>query len=126
MSAVLDTSVLIGLEQGRLPRLDVPADAVLSVLTLEELWLGVRASGAEVLDERRRTFRLASTSFVILPVDERAAVASADIRAEGRERGRRYQLGDSLIAGTARVHGLPLYTQDEGMLGMTGVDVRVV
>jgi len=33
---------------------------------------------------------------------------------------------DSLIGATARVHGLVLFTQDEDMVGMLGVDVRLV
>lgn len=125
MSVLLDTSVLVAVEQQR-PLAPVPADALLSVLTLEELWLGVLQARDDVLDARQRTYRQATEVFTALPVDLDVARACADIRAEGRQRGRRYELADSLIGATARVHGLPLYTQDEGMRGMLGVDVRVV
>lgn len=126
LNALLDTSVLVGFEQRRLAPGRVPADAALSVLTLEELWLGVLTAVPAALPDRRATYDVAVRSFVALGVDDAVALACADIRGEGRRRGRRYAPVDSLIAATARVHGLPLYTQDDGMVGMLGVDVRVV
>lgn len=125
VSVLLDTSVLIGVEQQRAVG-PVPPDAVLSVMTLEELWLGVLQAEPDLRALRQQTYRQAANAFAALPVDVSVARTSADIRAEGRRRGRRYGLADSLIAATARLHAVPLYTQDEGMLGMLGVDVRVV
>ena len=126
MTVLLDTSVLIGLEAGRLPPGAVPGLAALSVVTLEELYLGVLQAEREAAALRRRTWSEARTGFDLLPVDAEVATTSAQIRADGRGRGRRYGLADSLIAATARVHGMAVYTQDEGMVGMVGVDVRVV
>lgn len=96
------------------------------MLTLEELWLGVLTAPPQALPDRRATYDVAVRSFVALAVDGTVALACADIRGEGRRRGRRYAPVDSLIGATARAHGLPLYTQDEDMVGMLGVDVRVV
>ena len=83
-------------------------------------------SAPEAAARRSRTYDRARSGFELLAVGADVAVACAEIRAEGRSRGLRYQAFDSLIGATARVHALPLYTQDEGMAGMAGVDVRVV
>lgn len=126
MSALLDTSLLVGVEQGRVARADVPGDGAVSAVTLEELWLGVLRSDGAVQAGRRRTYLSVSSLYEVLAVDDRVATACAEIRADGRARGVRYAPFDSLIGATARTHALALYTQDEGMLGMLGVDVRVV
>ena len=126
MTGLLDTSVLVGLEQRRLTTEALPAQASVSVLTLEELWLGVLMAAPDRRDDRRTTYALAAARFHVLAVDVVVARTSAQIRAEGRGRGRRYDLADSLIAATALVHELSVYTQDAGMLGMLGVDVRLV
>lgn len=126
MSPVLDTSVLVGIENGRLTAVDLPEQGSVCVVTLEELYLGVLSVVGSAAVKRRDTYDKAISSFEILPVDVTVARSSAEIRAEGRTRGVRYSALDSLIAATARVHGLQLLTQDAGMLGMLGVDVRVV
>lgn len=124
--ALLDTTVLVGVETGRLDVADLPDQGSISAVTLEELYLGVLHSSGDVLAQRSHTYELASSAFPVISVDAAVARACAQIRAAGRARGRRYQLGDSLIGATARVHGLPLLTQDSRMVGMLGVDVRVV
>ena len=126
MTGLLDTSVLVGLEQGRLSPVLLPAQASICVVTVEELWLGVLRADAAVAPRRRETYRRAVQVFVAMEIDVAVAQMSAVLRAEGRSRGQRYALADSLIGATARVHGLTLYTQDEGMAGMIGVDVRLV
>ena len=126
MTILLDTSVLIGIENGHLLAGRLVEPAVVSAVTLEELFLGVLRAEVPDRGPRRRTFDQASHFFVALPVDAAVARTCAEIRAAGRARGRRYQLADSLIGATARVHGLALVTQDEGMLGMLGVDVQVL
>ena len=126
MTVLLDTSVLVGIEQGRLTPAQVSGDGAVSVVTLEELWLGVLRTPAPVQPRRRQTFEQTLGLYALLPVDAEVARACAEIRAEGRGRHVRYAPFDSLIGATARVHGLPLLTQDTGMLGMVGVDVRVV
>ena len=126
MNVLLDTSVLVGVETGRLEAEQFPDHAALSVVTLEELYLGMLRAGPHAMDQRRRTYVQARVEFDLLAVDAEVALACAQIRAEGRDRGVRYAPFDSLIGATARVHRLPLYTQDEGMVGMIGVDVQVV
>lgn len=126
MRPLLDTSILVGVETDRLSADTLPDDGLLSVITLEELYRGVLAATGDVLAKRRFTFERATSSFEVLEVSRQVSLTCAEIRAEGRARGQRYELADSLIGATARVHGLPLYTQDAGMAGMLGVDVRVV
>lgn len=126
MSALLDTSVLVGVEQGRVGRRDLPEDAAVSAVTLEELWLGVLRGEGPPRAGRRRTFASVSALYDVLPVDGPVTILCAEIRAEGRGRGVRYAPFASLIGATARAHALSLYTRDEGMLGMAGVDVRVL
>lgn len=126
MSLLFDTSILIGIERGRLRPDDLPERASISVVTLEELYLGVLRSEAKAAAQRRRTYEHAMSYFEALPVDAAVGRTCAEIRAEGRARGVRYAPLDSLIAATARVHGLSMYTRDAGMVGMIGVDVRLV
>ena len=126
MSSLLDTSILIGVERARLRPDELPAHGLISVMTLEELYLGVLRSDPAASAQRRQTYEHAASGFEVLPVDVAVARTCAQIRAEGRRRRVRYAPLDSLIGATARVHGLPLLTQDEGMVGMLGVDVRVV
>lgn len=126
MNALLDTSVLVGVETGRLEPEQFPDEAALSVVTLEELYLGMLRAAPHAMDRRRRTYVQARADFDLLAVDADVALACAQIRAEGRDRGVRYTPCDSLIGATARVHRLPLFTRDEGMVGMLGVDVCVV
>ncbi len=123
---LLDTSILVGVEQRRVTSASVSADAAVSVVTLEELWLGVLVTPAPAQAKRQRTYDAAVALYEVLPVDEAVARVCAEIRAEGRSRKVRYAPLDSLIGATARVHGLPLVTRDEGMAGMLGVDVRLV
>ena len=126
VSALFDTSVFVALENGRLQVGAVPDVAMVSAVTIEELYRGVLVAGPEAARKRRRTYEHARSGFQVLAVDVEVAVTCAQIRDDGRRKAVRYTPFDSLIGATARVHGLPLYTQDEGMRGMLGVDVRVV
>jgi len=126
---LLDTSVVVALEVERaVGRL--PDEAALSVITLEELSLGVRMAehrGDAVLARRRQdTLDAVGARFEALPVTDAVALACAAIRAAGRQRGLRLAPFDALIAATAAVHGLPLYTQDAALARVPLVDVRLV
>ncbi len=127
--ALLDTSVVIGTEAGRRVG-ELPAESALSVITIEELSLGVRIAEAHERTEsavtRRATLDMVLANFEVLPVDRAAAEHSARIRAAGRLVNRRFGPLDALIAGTAAARGLPLYTQDAQLTAMEGVDVRLV
>lgn len=125
----MDTSVCVGLE-GHRGVVSLPDEAALSVITLEELALGVRMAQQRgdnaTARIRQATLDSLAAEFDVFPVDRRVAAACAVIRASGRLRGTRFPPFDSLIAATAVVFDLPLYTQDPQFAGMPGVDVRIM
>jgi predicted nucleic acid-binding protein len=111
--AIADTSVLVGLEAGR-----VDADSIgdyswaVSTITLGELRLGVlRAVGPDVTALRLETYQLAR-QFDPLPIDESVADSWARLIAKLRDAGRRMPINDSWIAATAIAHDVPVVTQD--------------
>lgn len=123
MSGLLDTSVIIGAEAGR-PVGELPALAAISVITLEELRLGVLLADTDAVTARRQaTLDRVAREFDPLPVDVRVARTCAELRAAARRSHRRIGPFDALIAATARVHDLALYTQDAGFEGLPGVEV---
>lgn len=129
MRGLLDTSVIVALETGR-PVGVLGEENAVSVITVEELALGVLMAEAradeEVAAGRRRTLAVVTRRFEALPVTRAVALASAEIRGTGRERGVRYTPLDALICATAAVHGLTLYTQDAELRDVPGVDVQLV
>lgn len=129
MRGLLDTSVLVALEVCGAPP-ELPDEAALSVISVEELALGVamaQARGDEAIAARRQeTLAAVLAAFVVLPVTSAVALESAALRARGRAAGVRYTPFDALICATAIVHGLALFTQDREMATVHGLDVRVV
>ena len=112
-NALLDTSVLIGIEAGRIDARQIPDGAAISVITLSELHLGVLA--ADDPDERGarlNTLLGAERLFDPIPVDDGVARRFAQIVHGLRRTKRRAPVLDALIAATALEHSLVLYTQD--------------
>jgi predicted nucleic acid-binding protein len=125
MEALLDTSFLVGPDPPEVAH--PPADAGISVLTLAELTLGVLL--AKTLKDR--TARLAVLSeieqrFDPVPVDGAVARAYAEIVAAARQRGARPRPFDALIAATALVHRVPVYTRDRDFLRFPEIRVELV
>jgi predicted nucleic acid-binding protein len=122
LRALADTSLLVGLEQGRIVPKTLPALAV-SVVTIGELKLGLLAAR----DNSIRALRLRTLQDALgldpLPVDDYVADAWAELRVALRSEGRRLEANDSWIAATAIAHGLPLVTQDRDYDGVPGLDV---
>jgi predicted nucleic acid-binding protein len=111
---IVDTSVVI--ELGQIDTADLPLELAVSAVTLAELAAGPHAT-ADPAERARRQDRLQRTeaTFEPLPVDGAAARAYgrvyAAVAAPGRKaRGRR--AFDLLIAATALVNELPLYTRN--------------
>jgi hypothetical protein len=126
VDGLIDTSVLIASEQGRALR-DHPDHAAISVMSLAELHAGVLAArDASTRARRLQTLASVENSFDPLPVDPNVARRFAELAVAAREDGRRAPVADLLIAATASVHGLPLYTQDGDFRGLPGVDVVLV
>lgn len=121
--ALADTSVFIGLENGRFDRDRMPTSAFVSVMTIAELRLGVLM--AEPLEDRAKrlaTLRLAE-SLNPLPIDDAVADAWATMVGRLRQAGRKVPVNDTWIAATAVAHHIPIATQDADYDGLPGVSV---
>lgn len=110
---VADTSVFVAAEQGRALGQPPAGDARVSVATLTELGLGVRRAQTAVLRSLRQATLARAQRFVPLTYDEAVADRLADILAAARDQGRRAGAMDAIIAATALVHGLTVWTQDD-------------
>ena len=124
---LMDTSVFIAAEQRRTLGQPPPGDARVSVATLTELDVGLRrARNEETRDVRRRTFASARR-FLFLPYDDSVAERLAAIVAAARDSGRRAGALDAIIAATALVHDLVVWTQDDDfdVLAELAPDLRV-
>lgn len=119
--SLADTSVFIGLEQGRISA--APGPLALSMVTIGELRLGVlNATEASIRAARLRTLQRALSAEPLV-IDDQVADAWAEMKVQLRAIGRRLTTNDSWIAATAIAHGLPLVTQDRDYDGVPGLDV---
>jgi predicted nucleic acid-binding protein len=110
-AGLLDTNVLILLE--RLDPDDLPAEPVISAVTLGELSVGpLVATDARERAARQARLQEVESVFEPLPFDAAAArtfgVVAAGLRGSGRKPAAR--AFDVLIAATAIANRLPLYT----------------
>jgi predicted nucleic acid-binding protein len=127
MKGLLDTSVIIALEQGRAVADErLPAESFLSVATLAELEVGVR----QAVDDRIRSRRSASLEsararHTILPINEAVASAYGYLVSTARRAGHKPEVQDACIAACAKVHGLAVYTQDADFHHLDVAVVRV-
>ncbi len=122
-SVLIDTSILIGLENRRFDLDAMPASAFVSVITVAELRLGVlTADSLEARARRLATLRLAE-SLEPLPIDDAVADAWATLVARLRTAGRKAPVNDSWIAATAIARQMPVATQDDDFAEMPGVSV---
>lgn len=107
---LLDTSVVIATEVE-----DLPAEVAISAATLAELHFGVHlAKDAATRALRLQRLSQIEANLAALPVDGLVARAYGEVAAVNFAAGRkvRTRVVDLLIAATARVHGLPLYTRN--------------
>lgn len=109
---LVDTSIFVAAEQGRGLGAPPDGDARLSVATLTELRVGVRRANDEPLRQLRAATFARARRFVALPYDERVAEQLADLLATTWAQGRRAGAMDAIIAATALVHDLVIWTQD--------------
>jgi predicted nucleic acid-binding protein len=122
--AVVDTSMLIGLEAARVDAARFAEyEFGVSVITLGELRLGVlQASGPEASARRLSTYQLAQR-FEPLTIDEAVSEAWALLVSRLRAANRRVPINNSWIAATAMAHKIPIVTQDSDYDAMTDVAV---
>src|ERR671937_1321529 len=108
-----DTSVFVAAEQRRSLGRAPEGEARISVATLTELGLGVQTAADEKLRRLRGTTLARAQRFVALPYDELVAARLADLLAAVRSHKRRAGAMDAIIAATALVHDLGIWTQDD-------------
>ncbi len=98
-----------------------------SSIVLHELEFGLRLLPA---GRRREGLQAVVARFVaeyadrILPLARREAEAAAELRVHAQRSGRVLHLGDALIAGTAKAHGLALATRN--VTDFDGLEVDVI
>lgn len=104
----------------------VPADLLVSVVTVAELRAGVLTA----TDVSSRDVRLATLSIAqaleALPIDDAVGAAWARLRVLLRDAGRRLPINDSWIAATALALRIPVVTQDDDYdeaAGIGGLEV---
>jgi predicted nucleic acid-binding protein len=119
---LLDTSVLIAIENGRSLRVEaMPETTAISVVTKAELRVGIfAAEDIEARDRRLMTFELAGR-LLALPVDEAVSRAWAQMRAYLAASGQSVGVNDMWIAATAAAHEIPVITQDGDFDALNGV-----
>ena len=108
-----DTSVFVAAEQRRSLGRAPDGEARISVASLTELGLGVHMAADEKLRQLRRTTLARAQRFIALPYDELVAARLADLVAAARSQKRRAGAMDAIIAATALVHDLEIWTQDD-------------
>ena len=117
---LLDTNVISELTKARpasqvVAFLEEQRDLWLSTVVLHELEFGVLLLPA---GQRQDRLRAALSAFIsayadrILPLDSAAAAWAAQFRAQARRSGETLDLGDALIAGTAKANGLAIATRN--------------
>ena len=102
-------------------------DLWLSSIVIHELDYGVQRMAH---GQRRASLQAGLLRFIagyedrILPVDRAAAEWAAEFRALAQRAGHALDLGDALIAGTAKIHSLAVATRNVKDFG--GLDIEVV
>jgi len=125
---VIDTNVIVLL--GRLRAEDLPAEPVVTAVTLAELSVGPLVTDDPV-ERAARQSRLQETesAFDPLPFDAAAARVFGRLASDVRRSGRalRPRAMDALIASIAVANDLPLYTcNPDDFTGMTELTLVVV
>lgn len=108
-----DTSTFIAAETGRDLGNVPPGKGRISVATLMELNLGVRSATDPATKELRETTLAKARKYVALAYDEAVAETLADLIHAARRKRRKAPAEDAIIAATALVHDLTVWTQDE-------------
>ena len=126
---ILDTSTVILLGRIADPA-ELPAEPVITAVTLAELSVGPLVAGDET-ERAARQARLqqAEADFDPLPFDAEAARAFGRVAASLRGVGRKVQARsyDAMIAAIAVANRLPLYTVNPAdFAGIDGLDLRAV
>lgn len=119
-----DTTVFIARESGRpFDRDALPGEIAVSVITIGELRAGVLAAVDVETRDRRLGTLTAALALQPVPVDDRVSESWAKLRLLLRDSDQRMPVNDSWIAATALSLGVPVVTQDDDYVDITGLDV---
>jgi predicted nucleic acid-binding protein len=124
---LVDTSVLIATDTGRPLDTDrLPAEMLVSVVTIAELHVGVHLT-SDIETRTRRIYAIADLGDVeVLDIDEDVSLQWARLRALLGPAARRTNVNDVWIAATAVRYDIPVVTQDadfDAMEGLAGLGV---
>ena len=122
--ALADTSLFIARESGRpLAQIELPDELAISVITLGELRAGVLTAA----DVATRAVRLATLTEAltvdVVEIDQAVAEMWARLRVMLRNGGFRMPVNDSWIAATAMALQVPVVTQDDDYVEVSGLSV---
>jgi predicted nucleic acid-binding protein len=119
-----DTSIFIARETGRpIESGALPDRLAVSVITIGELRAGVLAASTTDVRDRRLSTLTVALGLEPVPVDEAVAEAWAALRLRLRDEGVRMPVNDSWIAATAIALDVPVVTQDEDYVEVSGLSV---
>jgi predicted nucleic acid-binding protein len=122
--AIADTSVFIARESNRpIAEATLPDELAISVITVGELRAGVLAARDLETRDRRLATLTTALSFEAIPIDQSVANAWARLRVMLRDGGKRMPVNDSWIAATAMSLGVPVATQDDDYVEISGLAV---
>ena len=123
-SAIADTSVFIARESRRsLDTAAMPGELGVSIITVGELRTGVLTAADVMTRDRRLATLTAALSLQAIPIDEPVAESWARLRVLLRDAGTRMPVNDSWIAATAMSLGVPVVSQDDDYVEVTGLTV---
>ena len=112
MGVLIDTSLLIEIERGRVEPDVVAEESAISVITVSELLHGVhRATGAHRI-RRRATVDRILDQFSVVDITDRVAHVHAEVWAELERTGTSVGNHDMWIGATALTHGLGVITRN--------------
>jgi len=121
---IADTSIFIAAESGRtLDLARLPDRLGVSIITIGELRAGVLAASTPDLVNGRMNTLAGALTLQPIPIDEAVAEAWALLRVRLRDENLRMPVNDSWIAATAMSRGIPVVTQDDDYVRVTGLDV---
>lgn len=122
---LVDTSVFIAAEQRRPAGKAPTGRARVSVVTLTELLIG-EATASRQADRTLRSATVSKArSFIPLAYDEHVSAALAPLLVMAKQAKRRAEMADAIIAATALVHDLVVWTRDEDFEVLAEVEPRL-
>jgi tRNA(fMet)-specific endonuclease VapC len=124
-AGLLDTSTLILLPRIADPTV-LPAEPLISAVTLAELSVGPLVVGGRERESRQAVLQEAEADFDPLPFDVPAARAFGRVAASLRRAGRKPEARayDAMIAAIAIANGLPLFTcNPQDFMGIDDLEV---